>query len=305
MIREFFEAINRGDIGFVKQYLNDGWPLDVKDESGSPPLHEAVYQGEDLIVQLLLEKKASVNEKDAFGNTPLQLAATRGPLETVQLLLKYGAHIDAISEQRTWTPFMLALNSRQEQLAEYLLMKGADVQFQEEQEGWTPLLIACEQHLTHFVKEIVKHGADVNKNLTAGDAKGRNALVLISYHGDSSLATFLLDHGVNINHQPNNQGLTALHWAVYNGHVDLARLLLTKGADPNIPALGTYQGRTPLHYAASAGRPDLVEALLSFGGDPLQPDEEQRSPLQLASEHKVNTRNREAYEKSVKLLQKR
>ena len=45
-------------------------------------------------------------------------------------------------------------------------------------------------------------------------------------------------------------GPTALYWAVHFGNEELVRLLLDKGADPN---LKDEKGRTPLFYASSPG----------------------------------------------------
>lgn len=47
-----------------------------------------------------------------------------------------------------------------------------------------------------------------------------------------------------------NLGWTPLHLATYFGHLDVANLLLTHGADGNIP---NDAGDTPLHKAAFIG----------------------------------------------------
>jgi len=301
---ELFTAISRGDADFVHQYLENGWPLNIADEAGSPPLHEAVYQGDEHIIQLLILYQVPIDNEDAFGNTPLHVASSLGEYRAAEILLKHGADVDKVTAKRSWTPLMLALNNRHITLISLLLGAGANIHYQDPEEGWTPLMVACEQQLEEAAIYLIQKGADVTACLTAGDTRGRNALELVSYHGDELIARELLKHGADVNHQPADGGLTALHWAVYNGHFDLTAFLLSQGANPNIPALGTYQGRTALHYAASAGRPDLVEILMKHGGDPLQPDQEARSPLQLATDHKVNTYNRAAYEYSVKLMAK-
>jgi ankyrin repeat protein/uncharacterized glyoxalase superfamily protein PhnB len=58
---------------------------------------------------------------------------------------------------------------------------------------------------------------------------------------------------------------TGLHSAAKGGHLDVVRLLLGHGADPNAREEGdnTY----PLHWAAAAGHVDVVRALLDAGGD--------------------------------------
>src|SRR5689334_21144980 len=60
-------------------------------------------------------------------------------------------------------------------------------------------------------------------------------------------------------------GWTGLHSAAQHGHVNLVRLLLKHGADPNAREAGdnTY----PLHWAAANRHIDVVRALLDAGGD--------------------------------------
>ena len=65
-------------------------------------------------------------------------------------------------------------------------------------------------------------------------------------------------------HQPHG-GWTALHTAARAGQLEVVRLLLANGADPNAREAGdnTY----PLHWAAAARHLETVRALLDAGGD--------------------------------------
>ena len=59
-------------------------------------------------------------------------------------------------------------------------------------------------------------------------------------------------------------GLTLLHTAVNRSHKDVIKILLGKGADPNIP---NGMGWTPFHVAANNDNEDVFQLLLNGGGD--------------------------------------
>eukprot|EP01133_Synstelium_polycarpum_P004399 gene4399-5148_t len=62
-------------------------------------------------------------------------------------------------------------------------------------------------------------------------------------------------------------GNTPLHWACYKGHYDIAKYLLSSGANPNAPNHDEWQ--TPLHWACIGGDPYIVKYMINAGGDPL------------------------------------
>ncbi|KAI8514560.1 hypothetical protein Bbelb_071510 [Branchiostoma belcheri] len=77
-------------------------------------------------------------------------------------------------------------------------------------------------------------------------------------------------------------GLTAVHLAVLQHDVDCAKVLLTHGADCNVPDVN---GCTPLHTAAAAGFVDVVGLLLLHGADLSLQTAEGDLPADLAADH--------------------
>jgi hypothetical protein len=73
---------------------------------------------------------------------------------------------------------------------------------------------------------------------------------------------WLLEHGAVLNREGNYWG--ALHYAVFNGHLELARDLIGRGAEVNARS---PNGSTPLMLAAREGREELAKVLLESGAD--------------------------------------
>lgn len=83
--------------------------------------------------------------------------------------------------------------------------------------------------------------------------------------GDLARVEALIREGADLD-AAQGDGMTALHWAAEQGHVEMARRLLEAGANlAVVTRLGDY---TPLHIAARAGNAELVSALLEAGADP-------------------------------------
>lgn len=75
-------------------------------------------------------------------------------------------------------------------------------------------------------------------------------------------------------------GMTALHYAVRDGHADVVTALLEAGSDVNEPTGGDES--TPLVLAAVNGRYDLAMYLLEQGADPNLASEDGAAPLYAA-----------------------
>jgi len=78
---------------------------------------------------------------------------------------------------------------------------------------------------------------------------------------------------------PEDDGLLPLHLAVLHCHIDVVKLLISKGADVNAKATG---GATPLHFAAQEGCADAIVVLRAAGGRIDAIDDKGRTPLDRA-----------------------
>jgi len=109
-----------------------------------------------------------------------------------------------------------------------------------------------------LVQAMLKHGAKIN-----GNKFGLTPLQWAASCGHPKTVRVLLDHNADINGQ-NWAGQTPLSLGVEaKASAATLRLLLERGADPNLPR----RGPTPLQLAQKNRRPDLVALLLRAGAE--------------------------------------
>ena len=97
--------------------------------------------------------------------------------------------------------------------------------------------------------------------------QGVPVLIFSIAKGQPVIATILVNNGAEVNVRDTgnlSRDYTPLHWAARQGHNDLVRLLLEKGADPNAVS---KSGETPLHLTSSQGKIETAEILISKGAD--------------------------------------
>lgn len=131
---------------------------------------------------------------------------------------------------------------------------------------------------TDFERELVRQlGALASGTCVADPMKVDTVdarLFAAAHCGDLDEVRRTLDAGANVHArqgEERNNGRTALHYAAGGGryaasgrHVEVARLLVARGADVNAAAQGGY---APLHVAAGLGQRDMVEFLLKQGAN--------------------------------------
>jgi len=88
-------------------------------------------------------------------------------------------------------------------------------------------------------------------------------LHLTSSRGHVDVARMLVERGADVSVQA-EYGRTALHLALFGGHVDVARMLVERGADVSVQA---EDGWTALHWASYKGHVDVARMLVERGAD--------------------------------------
>jgi ankyrin repeat protein len=110
---------------------------------------------------------------------------------------------------------------------------------------------------------------------------GYNALDLAAEYGHVEIAQMLLEKGADAN--SSYDGNRALHRAVVGGSIALIQMLLDKGAD--LEARELVKSYTPLHLAARYAVHEVVSLLLDRGANINAKAADEDTPLHLAAKH--------------------
>ena len=134
---DFIQAVKDGNVESVRQFLQQGVPVNTKDDRGETPLHNSASNGHLEVARFLIEAGADVNAKAKYGWTPLHWSAGRGHLEVARALIEAGADVNA-KENDGQTPLHLSALKGHLEVARALIEAGADVNARDS-EGRTPL----------------------------------------------------------------------------------------------------------------------------------------------------------------------
>ncbi len=222
----------------------------------------------------------AATRRESGGLTPLVFAAREGDIESARILLAAGADVNQVT-QDGWSPLLTAIHNRYYRLASFLLDRGAQPGLANKG-GWTPLYLATD-----------------NRNVEGGDYPTRTPDL-----DDLELIRKLLDNGADVNAQIIDDTETRTHFtgvwlsedgatpflrAAQSGDITLMKLLLERGARPDI---ATRDKTTPLMVAAGIGWVDgitpewskeetieAVKLLLELGADANAVNDDGRTAL--------------------------
>ena len=195
-------------------------------------------------------------------------------VQLVRTLLDLGANVNApIGSSRKDTALTLTLHcprtsrpsaDKEEsryQVARLLIEKGANVNSADAL-GRSPLSHAAESSTLNTFKLLLESGADPG----IADNKGKTVTQYIAERANATEFLEILEHAAvpaDID-QADGDGYTPFLRAVRNDDINLARYLLTRGANP---LARTTDGRTALQLAAPYGPLEMLRLLLTTSID--------------------------------------
>ena len=196
-------------------------------------------------------------------------AIKKGNSAKVDELLRQEPALVKVSTKNGTSAVLLAVYARHPEIAESLLATGIEPNIFE----------AAATGRTARVRELL------NKNprlVKAYSPDGWTALHL--NFGNLEIVKLLLDRGSEINAVSRNAfSATPLQGAAAFNKIDLARLLIARGANVNCCAA---EGGSPLHEAAASGQIEFAKLLLDHEANINARDDNRRTPLAIALEFK-------------------
>ncbi|MFT7805788.1 ankyrin-3-like [Arapaima gigas] len=301
----YLRAARAGNLEKALDYIKSGVDINICNQNGLNALHLASKEGHVEVVAELLKLGANVDAATKKGNTALHIASLAGQTEVVKELVTNGANVNAQS-QNGFTPLYMAAQENHLEVVRFLLENGSSQSIATE-DGFTPLAVALQQGHDQVVSLLLEndtkgkvrlpalhiaarkddtkaaalllqndHNADVESKVTSGFTP----LHIAAHYGNINVATLLLNRGAAVDFTARND-ITPLHVASKRGNGNMVRLLLDRGAKIDAK---TKDGLTPLHCGARSGHEQVVEMLLDRGAPILSKTKNGLSPLHMATQ---------------------
>jgi ankyrin repeat protein len=288
----------------ISMLLAAGADPNAANHFGITPLLQASRYGDAGSIKLLLDGGAKLSAATRDGETPLMAASRAGSLEAVKLLLERGADPNATEALWDQTALMWATAEGHLDVVDALLAAGADPNHKARvteletrstradfpSGGFTALMWAVRDGNEDIVHRLIDAGADVN----ATDGDGATAMMLAIVNVRFDLAAKLLELGADPKADDSLYQAVEMHdattdWRARDGTrlradhpnqhtaLDLVRLLLDAGADPNRPFTGQIHSTsmccdskgagTPFFRAAIAADVEAMKLMMAHGAD--------------------------------------
>ena len=296
-------AVHESNIEMAQTLIAAGAKVDVANNYGVTPLLDASRTGDVDMMELLLKAGADPKRTHPEGETPLMAASRSGSIPAVRLLLDRKVDVNAADKFQQETALMWAAAEGHVEVVDALLNAGADPNRKAHVTsltdrknadhptgGFTALMWAARNGDEDVVRRLVKGGADMN--LKNGD--GATAAMVAIYNDRFDIAATLIGilapTSTTVRCTPRWKcAIPRTDQFAFDGSrlrpkhpnkltaLDLIKLLLERGADPNKPFAGQFHStsmpnsdrfdNSPFFRAAVESDVEALKLLIAHGAD--------------------------------------
>lgn len=223
---------------------------------GMTPLFAATREGKVELVKILLEHKAALDTKAQHGRSPLHAACVFGHPEVAKLLIAAGANLDALDVDND-TPVCLAVQWGNYKVLEVMVKTPCVM------DGTigdltirTPMTIVADLGFNKCARVILEQKTNTEVVCRSDWTPLRYSIA----RSNMELTKLLLDHGANPNTTRGGEPFITTEASEEN--FEVIKLLVEHAA--TVDALNSH-GATALHCAAEKNFADIVTYLLDHG----------------------------------------
>jgi ankyrin repeat protein len=257
---------------------------DIDNDLGVAPLHLAsLIDNIDIMKELIYKGNANIyikSQKD--GNSLLHFTAHNGNIKSLDFLLQnyFKPEVNMLNKEN-WTPLHYSCFMNRIDCTSYLLDNKADI-YAKNKQGLTPIELAILNDNYDLFLALYEHHYKEDSN----DETSLTHVAASSKTGTQCLE-HLLENPSNINTICNSKlKATPLHFACMKNNFRAVKLLLTRGANPNIP---DYLGNIPMMYATENGHLPILRILHEYGSNGLKTNDEGLSAYHIAMHQEQET----------------
>ena len=251
-------AASNGSVVLVQRLLKFKASVGAKDDHGQTVMHHACDQGHMSVVEVLIKnKRIDLKAQNKFSRTPMTAAIRAGHQHVVKLLLP------EITNEALKPEFVLTAAYGQDQILKQILKFATELDFQAQEEyvnakaydSGTALHTAASFNYPRIVQFLLLRGAKIDQVDTAGMTP-LAAAVAMENPSLQSLEV-LLNAGASTEVE-NRRGRLPLTQAIFDKKEAVVRLLLEKGAKPQL----SYKSDSLLNFTMTVSSLAVLKALL-------------------------------------------
>ena len=269
-------AAQQGHANVAESLIKHGANINYTVHDDIAAIHLATQKGHVDILKLLIDNHVDINAKLADQSSALHVACQYQHHNASKYLLENGIEVDSI-QNKGYSPLLLAVAQKDIEMVRLLLSFKANTSITLS-DGTSGVHYASQKADLEMIKLLVEQGhANVNGRMK----RGWNVLHSAVFGGSEEVVEYLLVHGANPDAalDDTSQEIPSTDSKNQPKTID--------GEDDESfgqVSWSLFSQWTPLHFAVNENNLNMVRLLLKYGANPDPKDTKKRGPLDLAKE---------------------